>query len=117
MATVYFSVTSLLSKYHFMTIKEFCETLRAMQCEARTSSSKLFHVIHAVTVYLVQPHTKQSHLTPLFPKDITLYTYVVYPLYMMFRLNVCGLVRKVYCYIHLGTQICVKCNLNPKISF
>ena len=117
MDTVYSSVTSLLSKYHFLTIKEFCETLRAMQFEAQTSFAKLFHVIHAVSVYLVQPHTKQSHLTRLFPKDMTLSMYVAYSLYMLFWLNVCGLVRKVYCYIHLVSQICVKCNLNVKISF
>ena len=117
MGTFYSSVTSLLSKYHFVTIKEFCETLRARQCEAQTSSVKLFLVIHVVSVHLVQPHTKQSHLTRLFPKDMTLYTYVVYPLCMMFGLNVCGVVRKVCCYLHLVTQICVKCNLNVKISF
>jgi len=112
MGTFYFSVISLLSKYHFVTIKEFCETLRARQCEAQTSSAKLFLVIHVVSVHLVQPHTKQSHLTRLFPKDMTLHTYVVYP-----RINVCGVVRKVCCYLHLVTQICVKCNLNVKISF
>jgi hypothetical protein len=94
MGTFYSSVASLLSKYHFVTIKEFFETLRARQCEAQTSSVILFHVIHVVSVYLVQPHTKQSHLTRLFPKDMPLYKYVVYLLCMTFRLNVCGVLRE-----------------------
>ena len=60
MGTFYSSVTSLLSKYHFVTIKEFCETLRARQCEAQTSSVKLFLVIHVVSVCTFSSATHEA---------------------------------------------------------
>ena len=104
MDTVYSSVITLLSKYHFMMIMEFCETLRARKCEAQNSSAELFHVIHVVGVYLTTHEAKPPN--PFIPQGYDfLRTWLA--ICMMFRLNVCDIVKKVYIlFISWCTDMC-----------